>query len=248
VEMLGVKRRRRGPWCRYCGDPVGVQLKGQACKTCCGKCGFAKKSDEYRAFKHGSSSYYVAKDIDITLWSISRYERAIELADEGAIELHDWTKHGNSDAIYIHASPDWVQKNINSPIWDPISNPSKNAYWNPISSAARRAKNEEAARQYLLENGATGVLSSDAVDQEALDSITALCVALGNDPDMERLDLDLKDIVLYTGITKQKDVWNECLRWLTMRGLMRSDGSFSGSQNRPTLVWADGRCITMLVP
>ena len=84
--------------------------------------------------------------------------------------------------------------------------------------------------------------------QEALDSITALCVALGNDPDMERLDLDLKDIVLYTGITKQKDVWNECLRWLTTRGLMRSDGSFSGSQNRPTLVWADGRCITMLVP
>ena len=84
--------------------------------------------------------------------------------------------------------------------------------------------------------------------QEALESIAALCVALGNDPDMEKLDLDLSDIVLYTGITKQKDVWNECLRWLTTRGLMRSDGSFSGSQNRPTLVWADGRCITMLVP
>jgi len=190
------------------------------------------------------------------LWSISRYQRVLELADEGEIEVHDWTKHGRSDVIYIYASPDWVLKNINNPInssiWNPINNPINgpiwNPIWNPIYSAARRAKNEEAARQYLLENGATGVLSSNAVDQEALDSITALCVALGNDPDMERLDLDLKDIVLYTGITKQKDVWNECLRWLTMRGLMRSDGSFSGSQNRPTLVWADGRCITMLVP
>ena len=37
-----------------------------------------------------------------------RYERAMELAGEGEIEVHDWTKHGQLDVIYIHASPAWV--------------------------------------------------------------------------------------------------------------------------------------------
>ena len=119
-----------------------------------------------------------------------RYERAIKLADEGEIEVHDWTKHGKLDAIYIHASPDWVcfrriifcasqlptcqvQKNINSPIWNPINNPinspiwnpSTNAYWSPINNAARKANNEAAARQYLEQHGATGILSCDDIDQ-----------------------------------------------------------------------------------
>ena len=111
-----------------------------------------------------------------------RYERAMELAAEGEIEVQDWTKHGELDALYIHASPAWVcfrriifcesqlptcqvQKNINSPINGPIWNPSTNAYWSPINNAARKANNEAAARQYLEQHGATGILSCDDIDQ-----------------------------------------------------------------------------------
>ena len=82
--------------------------------------------------------------------------------------------------------------------------------------------------------------------QAAVESLCALCGTLNSDPDMAALDIS--DIALYTGITRQNDVWDECLRWLTRRGIMNSDGTFSGSKNRPTLVWADGRTITMMVP
>ena len=115
-----------------------------------------------------------------------RYKRVIELVGEGEIEVQDWTKHGELDALYIHASPAWVcfrriifcesqlptcqvQKNINNPInipiWNPIRNPSTNAFWNPINIAARKANNEAAARQYLEQHGATGILSRDDIDQ-----------------------------------------------------------------------------------
>ena len=106
-----------------------------------------------------------------------RYERAMGLAAEGEIEVQDWKKHGElKDALYIHASPAWVyfrriifcasqpptcqvQKNIGSP----INNPSTNAYWNPINNAARKAKNEAAARQYLEQHGATGIKTNLAI-------------------------------------------------------------------------------------
>ena len=71
--------------------------------------------------------------------------------------------------------------------------------------------------------------------QAGVESISTFCGALDRD------HLGLNDIVLYHGITKQNDVWDECLRWLTTRGVMQSDGSYSGQRNRPTLVWADGR-------
>ena len=63
------------------------------------------------------------------------------------------------DAFSVHHSPPacQVNKNINSPVF----NPSKNAFWN----AARKANNEAAARQYLEQHGATGVLSRDDIDQ-----------------------------------------------------------------------------------
>ena len=89
-----------------------------------------------------------------------RYERVMELAANGEIEVLDWKKHGELDALYIHASPAWVcfrriifcesqlptcqvQKNINNPSW------------NPFNIAARKANNEAAARQYLEQRGAT---------------------------------------------------------------------------------------------
>jgi len=156
----------------------------------------------------GSSSYEIAKDIDITLMSLDRYDRVLELAANGEIEVQDWKKHGELDALYIHASPAWVQKNINNPINSPI--------WDPIFFS-----------------------------QAAVESLCALCDTLNSDPDMAALGIS--DIALYTGITRQNDVWDECLRWLTQRGIMNSDGTFSGSKNRPTLVWADGRTITMMV-
>lgn len=77
--------------------------------------------------------------------------------------------------------------------------------------------------------------------QAAVESIATFSGALDRD------HLGLNDIVLYHGITRKTDVWDECLRWLTTRGIMKSDGSYSGQKNRPTLVWADGRCITMMV-
>ena len=49
----------------------------------------------------------------------------------------------------------------------------------------------------------------------------------------------------YVGITCHNDLWQECLRWLTARGQIGSDGKFTGAKNRPTLPWADGSQITM---
>ena len=63
--------------------------------------------------------------------------------------------------------------------------------------------------------------------QAAVESLCALCDTLNSDPDMAALDMS--DNALYTGITRQNDVWDECLRWLTRRGIMNSDGTFSGS-------------------
>ena len=49
------------------------------------------------------------------------------------------------------------------------------------------------------------------------------------------------------GITKDVDLWNECVRFLTKRGLMNAKGEFTGSLNRPVLLWSDGSTITMRV-
>ena len=49
------------------------------------------------------------------------------------------------------------------------------------------------------------------------------------------------------GITKDVDLWNECVRFLTKRGLFKSNGEFTGQLNRPVILWSDGSTITMRV-
>ena len=101
-----------------------------------------------------------------------RYERAVELEAIGEIEIQDWTQHGESEKRYIRASPAWVcLLAVFFLLCDsqlPICKVIKNIYnpvHNPVYGAARKAANEEAARQYLLEHGSTGLLSQDVVDQ-----------------------------------------------------------------------------------
>ncbi len=49
------------------------------------------------------------------------------------------------------------------------------------------------------------------------------------------------------GITKDADLLNECLRFLTHRGTFKANGEFTGQLNRPVLLWSDGSTITMQV-
>jgi len=52
-------------------------------------------------------------------------------------------------------------------------------------------------------------------------------------------------IPFYVGITGAANVKEEDLMWLTARGQMKSDGTFSGAATRPVLVWKSGKQITM---
>ena len=105
---------------------------------------------------------------------------------------------------------------------------------------AKLAREKRVAEQaefvtYCAANGVSGVLTAVEIDRER-DTILQFDV--------------LKDALLdgfsgYIGITKQSDLWNECLRWLTARGKIDADGNFTGERNRPVLLWKDGSQITM---
>ena len=49
------------------------------------------------------------------------------------------------------------------------------------------------------------------------------------------------------GITKDVDLWNECVRFLTKRGTFKANGEFTGQLNRAVLLWSDGSQLTMEV-
>ena len=50
---------------------------------------------------------------------------------------------------------------------------------------------------------------------------------------------------VYVGITGMDNVEDEAYRWITQRGTMRSDGTFTGSRNVPSIQKRDGTIPTM---
>jgi len=106
---------------------------------------------------------------------------------------------------------------------------------NPINNAARVAARAAEAKAFLKVHG-EGIVMEDPQVLAEKQRIVAIPLIR---------NLLEQRTPLYFGITGCADVKDEDLRWLTARGLMKSDGTFSGAKNRPVLVWKDGRQITM---
>ena len=98
------------------------------------------------------------------------------------------------------------------------------------------------AAEYLRAHGEGHVLNAAEVDAVVEDCKAVLREKVfgGNEPSAETVEEPP-----YTGMTGMDDVNDESYRWGTERGNMKSDGTFTGSKNRPPLVKRDGNHPTM---
>ena len=56
-------------------------------------------------------------------------------------------------------------------------------------------------------------------------------------------DILLDAFTAYIGITKQSDLWNECLLWLRARGKIDADGNFTGERSYTADQFCRGKMV-----
>ena len=106
--------------------------------------------------------------------------------------------------------------------------------------AKKRRLEQQEFHDFCAANGVQGILT----DAE----ITNVCSRVLQDSKSVFSVFDNAPASGYIGITKQVDLWDEALRWLTKRGGIRTkiDGTweYTGQAQTPVLTWADGSTIT----
>ena len=205
-----------------CGCRGRVARKGQKRKPCAIRdCGgldtynaFTREEKRRQCDPQGTEDLYQTTPRDMLLSGSACFDYTVEDIYLIVDKL--------SDAEYVFVDPE-----TGGMVFHGTPRRLNNMVNNPINNAARVAARAAEAAAYMKVHGEGDVMEDPQVLAERQRIVAIPLIR----------NLLEQRTPLYFGITGCADVKDEDLRWLTARGLMKSDGTFSGAKNRPVLVF-----------